>query len=468
MSACSDTLIKSSCDPKVTDHPCYSEAAHHFFARMHLGVAPRCNIQCNYCNRKYDCSNESRPGVIAERLTPEEALKKVAFVASKVKELSVVGIAGPGDALANPEKTFTTMRLVKESFPDLKLCLSTNGLKLPEYASQIASIGVEHVTVTLNTFDVERAMEIYSWVILDRKKETSREAFAEFLERQQEGIRRLVEKNVLVKINSLLIPGINDGGMPTLSKKIKLMGAFMHNIMPLIAKAEHGTLFGLQGRREPAAQELEEVRAACGDTKQMAHCRQCRADAVGKLGEDRFVEMGKSAFLNAEIADDGKTARMEWKEKVGGIMDRMREKAREASTEERAPAGEYLIAACTKGMGVVNQHFGHAKEFLIYKARDGEAALVNIRKVEQYCHGSSDCCKKEDSLENIIRAIKDCDAVVCMRVGYGPHRELASRGVLPVTDLPGIPLEAAVVKAAERLALSGKKNSKMDKKAVSA
>ena len=41
---------------KVKNHPCYSEEAHHHYARMHVAVAPACNIQCNYCNRKYDCA----------------------------------------------------------------------------------------------------------------------------------------------------------------------------------------------------------------------------------------------------------------------------------------------------------------------------------------------------------------------------------------------------------------------------
>ena len=53
---------------KIKNHPCYSEEAHHHFARMHVAVAPACNIQCNYCNRKYDCANESRPGVVSEKL----------------------------------------------------------------------------------------------------------------------------------------------------------------------------------------------------------------------------------------------------------------------------------------------------------------------------------------------------------------------------------------------------------------
>jgi len=71
---------------KIKNHPCYSEEAHHHYARMHVAVAPACNIQCNYCNRKYDCSNESRPGVVSEKLSPEEALRKVMAVAAKVPQ----------------------------------------------------------------------------------------------------------------------------------------------------------------------------------------------------------------------------------------------------------------------------------------------------------------------------------------------------------------------------------------------
>src|SRR5512146_1133871 len=84
----------------VANHPCYSEEAHHHFARMHVAVAPACNIQCHYCHRKYDCANESRPGVVSERLSPDDAVRKVLAVAAEVPELAVVGIAGPGDALA--------------------------------------------------------------------------------------------------------------------------------------------------------------------------------------------------------------------------------------------------------------------------------------------------------------------------------------------------------------------------------
>ncbi len=60
------SFLPESVRKKVENHPCYSQEAHYFYARMHVAVAPACNIQCNYCNRKYDCANESRPGVVSE------------------------------------------------------------------------------------------------------------------------------------------------------------------------------------------------------------------------------------------------------------------------------------------------------------------------------------------------------------------------------------------------------------------
>lgn len=133
---------------KVKDHPCYSVEAHQFFARMHVAVAPACNIQCHYCNRKYDCANESRPGVVSEKLTPEQAAHKVLTVAARLPQLSVVGIAGPGDALADYKRTFATCDLVSAKLPDLKLCLSTNGLALLDHVDAIKARNIHHLTIT--------------------------------------------------------------------------------------------------------------------------------------------------------------------------------------------------------------------------------------------------------------------------------------------------------------------------------
>ena len=104
---------------KITaKHPCYSFDAHHKFARMHLPVAPMCNISCNYCNRKFDCVNESRPGVTSEVLTPEMSLEKFIQVKTEIPNLTVVGIAGPGDALANWPEVKRSIELIKAESAD--------------------------------------------------------------------------------------------------------------------------------------------------------------------------------------------------------------------------------------------------------------------------------------------------------------------------------------------------------------
>ncbi len=155
---------------KVADHPCYSEDAHHYFARMHAAVAPACNIQCNYCNRKYDCANESRPGVVSEVLTPEQAVKKTLAVAAAIPQMSVLGIAGPGDPLANPQRTFETFRGIAEHAPDIKLCVSTNGLNLPQCVDELQKYNIDHVTITINCVDPDIGAKIYPWIFWSNKR----------------------------------------------------------------------------------------------------------------------------------------------------------------------------------------------------------------------------------------------------------------------------------------------------------
>ena len=114
--------LPDSIRQKVQDHPCYSEDAHHYFARMHVAVAPACNIQCNYCNRKYDCANESRPGVVSELLHPDQAVTKVLAVAATIPQMTVLGIAGPR---LTPPTWRAPSRLsgsCPDKAPDIKSC----------------------------------------------------------------------------------------------------------------------------------------------------------------------------------------------------------------------------------------------------------------------------------------------------------------------------------------------------------
>ena len=101
----------------LSKHPCFNDAARHTFGRIHLPVAPKCNIQCNFCDRRFNCVNESRPGVTCSVLTPRQALVYLRRAVERDPRMSVVGIAGPGDPFANADETMETLRLVREHFP---------------------------------------------------------------------------------------------------------------------------------------------------------------------------------------------------------------------------------------------------------------------------------------------------------------------------------------------------------------
>ncbi len=326
---------------KARNHPCYGADAHHHFARMHVAVAPACNIQCHYCNRKYDCASESRPGVVSERLTPPQALRKVLAVAAEVPALSVVGIAGPGDPLANPERAFATLELLRRELPDLTLCVSTNGLALPELADRLVDAGVGHVTVTVNMLDPEIGERIYPWIVLGGRRIAGREASRILSERQLEGVERLASRGVLVKVNSVLIPGVNDAHLPAVNRKVRALGAFLHNVMPLVSAPEHGTHYGLTGQRGPTTAELEAVQEACGGgAAVMRHCRQCRADAVGLLGQDRGASFAL-ANLPPAPAGGSTAARLAHQTAVA----RRRERQEDARRDALAAANKGKVTA---------------------------------------------------------------------------------------------------------------------------
>ncbi len=434
---------------KVENHPCYSEKAHHYFARMHVAVAPACNIQCHYCNRKYDCANESRPGVVSELLTPDQAVKKTMAVAANIPQMTVLGIAGPGDPLANPERTFETFRDLSENAPDIKLCVSTNGLALPECVDELAKHNIDHVTITINCVDPEVGAKIYPWIFWENRRIKGVKAAKILIEQQQKGLEMLVERGILVKVNSVMIPGVNDEHLKEVSRIVKEKGAFLHNVMPLIAEEEHGTFYGVMGQRGPTADELSDLQDACaGDMNMMRHCRQCRADAVGMLGEDRGSEFTMDKIEAMEIDYQ---AAMEKRARVhASIAEALAaDEAKEAASPIDAAANgrrfrPVLMAVATSGNGVINQHFGHAREFLVYEASTDGVRFIGHRRTDQYCIGDDTCGDKEDALDLTIKVLEGCEAVLCSKIGFEPWERLEEAGIIPNGEYAMEPIEDAV------------------------
>jgi len=261
-------------------HPCFSEAMHSKVCRIHLPVARLCNIRCRYCERRVgEFYHSSRPGIASRLIGPDEV---PAFIKAALKQcpgIEVVAVAGPGEPLFNAD-TFEALSIAKREFPGMKLCICTNGLLLPDRVGELAGLGVRFLTVTINAATPRTGARVYAWARYRGKLHRGREGADLLLKRQFRGLEMAAAAKMVVKVNSVLVPGINESEMPLIAERAASLGAGVMNIMPLIPSGE------FSGRRAPDCGQLRAARNRCeGTIPQFRLCKQCRADACGVPGE---------------------------------------------------------------------------------------------------------------------------------------------------------------------------------------
>lgn len=377
-------------------HPCFDIKARLKYARIHLPVAPKCNVQCNYCNRKYDCVNESRPGVTSAVLSPAQALNYLRTISQRITNISTIGIAGPGDAFAEPQKTIETIRLIKQEFPDKIFCLSSNGLDIEPFIDDLAELDVTHVTLTINSLRVETLEKIYSWVRF-RKKLYRGRAGAEVMHQQQmKSLKALCDKGIKVKVNTIFIPGVNDTEVAGVAKEVAGMGATTFNCLPLIP-AEGSKMENVPKPERSAISET--VKEVSKYIKPMTHCARCRADAAGMLGKDdknAYAEIHQCSKLPAAIS---------------------------------GPNKPHVAIASYEGL-MINQHLGEARSFHIFRESSDDYHLVEKREAPS--KGTGDLRWIE-----LGKALDDCSYVLVNGVGKRPVEILAQLGI-SVVEMAGL------------------------------
>ncbi len=370
-------------NPSEVKHPCFQKSACGSAARVHLPVAPACNTACNFCNRKYDCPNEGRPGVSSALLRPEDSVAYIEQVRGRVP-LSVVGIAGPGDPLANPGETFAAFRAVRKAFPDVALCMATNGLVLPDYVEDLKEAGLGHITVTVNAVTPETGAKVYRWVRRSKKVLRGEAGASLMLENQIRGIRLCRESGMLVKVNMVLIPGINDHEAEKIAGLARSLGAELMNILPMIPLED--TPFSHIVTPEAAA--VSDIRGRCGEfLRQMTHCKRCRADAAGTLTKDLSPE------------------------EVTGML-------RKAAEKKDRPR----IAVASREGVLINQHLGEAERFLVYEL-DGERPVFLEERSAPVPGGES------RRWEDLAELLRDCRTVAVSGIGQKPAELLSASGL---------------------------------------
>ncbi|MBD3315548.1 MAG: radical SAM protein [Chitinivibrionales bacterium] len=372
--------------PNTNDHPCFNEEARKRAGRVHLPVAPDCNIQCRYCNRKYDCVNESRPGVTSGVLKPRGAVRWLSDVLTTRSEIRVVGIAGPGDPFANAPETMETLRLVRNEYPNMLLCVATNGLAIGPHIDELGALSVSHVTLTMNAVDPDIGKELYRWMRDGTRVLRGKDAARRLLDRQLLAIARLKRYDIIVKINAIIVPGVNDEHIEEVAKTAAAYGVDMLNCMPLYPAPDSD----FETIAEPDAGLIHRVRSLAGKhIPLMSHCSRCRADAVGFLGDT--------------------------------LSGSDRESLQKYSVGFPSDERPYVAAATQEGY-LINEHLGRATEFLIYRAGVRGAECIERRTAP--APGGGDA-----RWDELADRLSDCFALVASVAGPRPQRLLEERGI---------------------------------------
>ena len=258
-------------------HPCFALGAKINKGRIHLPVSPGCNIFCSFCKRDIN-DEDNRPGVARGIISPQEAVELVRRAIELCPDITVAGVAGPGDSLATPY-ALESFRLIKKEFPHIIKCMSTNGLLLPDHAEEIIELGIDSLTVTVNAVDPDIQARICEGIIYRGRRYTGREAAQILIDNQLEGIRRVANAGITIKVNTVLIPEINAEHVVEVAKRVAECGAKIFNIIPLIPQHH------LAWCSPPDCSLINRVRAEAENyISVFRHCQRCRADAAGIPG----------------------------------------------------------------------------------------------------------------------------------------------------------------------------------------
>ena len=233
------------------------------------------------------------------------------------------------------------------------------------------------------------------------KRSTGARAAGEvILNEQLQAIKELREQDILVKINSIIIPTVNDHHIHEIAKVVGELGATTQNCLPLLPVKD--TDFGHLPHPEHA--DVQEIRRKSGEhIAQMGHCRRCRADAAGLLEE--AMSEGTAGLL------------------------------KEAASQTANPGEERPCVAVASYEGMlVNQHLGHATKMRIYRKGTSGYSLESERLMPAPGRG-------DERWQEIAERLKDCSAVLVSGIGGRPEEVLTESGIR-VMQVEGIIDEA--------------------------
>jgi len=133
--------------------------------------------------------------------------------------MTVLGIAGPGDPLANPERTFETFRMLSEQAPTSMLSFDPTVCRCPTM-SRNWKYNIDHSDHHINCVDPDWAPQIYPW-IFGKQTHQGREAARHPDRAANRRGWRCCRQRHSGKSEFGADPGVNDKHLEEVSKVVK-------------------------------------------------------------------------------------------------------------------------------------------------------------------------------------------------------------------------------------------------------
>lgn len=363
--------------PRTATNPCFNGSTYRDSSVLHLPVAPRANSKLRF---------SSAPAAI-QALTPIDALACLQETLEQNPLPSMIGITGPGDPLATPDTTLLTLEMVRERYPSIPLCLTTNGIGGEEVAKELAGIGLSHITIQIDAVRPEVAEKLYLWVRPGTKTVPLPAACRVLMEEQTRSIKAFKREGLTVKVNTTIFAGLNAGHVEEIAKHVAVLGADIMNVVPCSA-SDNGSDNDNDTHCPPGLEIMTMVRdRAARHIKLMPPMEQCGETSVA------LTVTGSTALFPGAPAFS-------------------------------ASRPNVAVVSST-GMDV-DMHLGHADRFLIYgRAQGPEAGLIQLletRPAPEPGNGDS-------RWESGAKVLHDCFTLLATSAGPRPQEIFAELGI---------------------------------------
>ena len=186
---------------------------------LRVSLTDRCNLRCTYC-----MPPEGLDWMPDEQLLTNDELVRLLRIGVERLGIRTVRLTG-GEPLLRPDLPEIIAAIAGLS-PRPAIAMTTNGIGLATRAGRLKDAGLDRINVSLDTLDPDRFRRI-----------TRRKRHADVLE----GIRAARDAGLRpVKVNSVLVRGINDDEAPALVEWAGREGIELRFIEQMPLDAQHG------------------------------------------------------------------------------------------------------------------------------------------------------------------------------------------------------------------------------------